>query len=437
MDELRSLLKHFLDQDDDHLWIIDSSVFFDGDWDSLSLAFDECPADLLATEVRTQSEDPEWTWWPSLKDDNGQAAETGGVAALLPLMRVSRAAAQAICDGLEAGWTGHREALVPTLVHRAGLKIEDIGNEGSFTPLERRCQWYDRRTWHWQGPVEHVPGRLHFPVPLQSRSLAGARIQTLPESRAPRFLYVSPVGEPGRELLPAVLGRFQSAGADCLLLQYDDAELSLPPGTRLIRDRGYKWQLALRHLNPEALEDYDYVFFWDDDIGVADFDPARFMRIMQSNRLDMAQPAIRSPHGLSHSITGFRPLPPPWRDPDGVTAHPVVGRLTNFAEIMVPVFTREAWREFYGYLDPDNRSGWGYDYIPFGRKGVVDALPVVHTRAVQSINGNSEDEIRRFLNAQGLFRYPTVDQGWLFEVVQAPTDVAGIRIDQHNRSLPI
>jgi Protein of unknown function (DUF707) len=141
----------------------------------------------------------------------------------------------------------------------------------------------------------------------------------------------------------------------------------------------------------------------------------RFAGIMRANRLDMAQPSIQSPHGLSHAITKHRPCQAPWRDPDGKTVHPVVGRLTNFVEIMAPVFTREAWREFYGYLDSENRSGWGYDYIPLGRRGIVDAMPVVHTRAVQSINGASETEIRRFLDDQGLFRYAPTDQGWLFE----------------------
>ena len=82
---------------------------------------------------------------------------------------------------------------------------------------------------------------------------------------------------------------------------------------------------------------------------------------------------------------------------------------------MVPVFTRAAWREFYGYLDPDNRSGWGYDYIPVGRKGIVDELPVIHTRAVQSISSESESDIRGFLEDHGLFRYQPVEEGWLFE----------------------
>jgi hypothetical protein len=406
-------LKEFLESEVEYLWIAEDPVYLDGNWESFFHDFDQLKVDLLATEIRTRAEDPDWTWWSSLKDEEEPAPADTGIAALLPLIRLSRPAAEAIMAGIAAGWNGHREALVPTLVHRAGLTIEDIGGSGGFTPEERKGRWYDRRTWHWQGPVEHVPGMLHFPVPVPRRPLAPSRIAAVEGS--PRMLYVSPVGAPAGELLPEALTVFQSAGADCLLLQYDEAELPVPEGVRVIRDRGYKWQLALRHLHPETIAEYDYIFFWDDDIGTAGFDPVRFVQIMQVNRLDMAQPAIESPHGLSHAITRRRPCPMPFRSTEGEASHPVVGRMTNFVEIMVPVFNRKTWAEFYGYLDPDNRSGWGYDYIPAGRKGIVDVLPVIHTRAVQSIGSESEKEIRRFLDDQGLFRFQPVDQGLLFE----------------------
>jgi Protein of unknown function (DUF707) len=261
--------------------------------------------------------------------------------------------------------------------------------------------------------VEHVPGMLHFPVPRQSTPLAKGRLNR--KEWKLKILYASPVGESAAGLLPSVMDAFGSV--DRWLIQFDNADLeaSKGRGVRLIKDKGYKWQLAIQHLHPDFVADYDFIFFWDDDLDVTDFDPLRFARIMRANRLDMAQPAIRSPHGLSHAITRHRPCPPPLRDPDGVTVHSVAGRLTNFVEIMAPVFTRVAWSEFYSYLDPENRSGWGYDYIPLGRKGIVDIMPVVHTRAVQSINRESEAEIRRFLASQGLLRHAPVEQGWLFE----------------------
>lgn len=423
-EDIHQALTEFLSSEADDYWFIDERVYLPGDEDDILTSLAHADADLLATEVRHYSEFPGWQWWSNLHSGTGEDPVTHGVAALLPLMRASRAAAHAILQGISDGWSGHPEALIPTLVNRAGLKIEEIGGNGGFTPKERIGRWYDRRTWNWCGPVEHVPGMLHFPVPIQKKPLAEGRIRTgnvKLQGGEVKLLYVSPAGGKAGELLPDVLECFLTAGADCMLLQYDEADLEVPDGVRVIRDKGYKWQLAVRHLHPDVVENYDLIFFWDDDLGAKDFDPKRFARIMRANRLEMAQPAIQSPHGLSHAITKHRPCPPPWRDPDEGAVHPVVGRLTNFVEIMAPVFTREAWREFYGYLDPENRSGWGYDYIPLGRKGIVDALPVVHTRAVQSINGESERDLQLFLDSQGLFRHAPVEHGWLFEPVPLQT----------------
>lgn len=417
--EFREQLLEFLATDDLYLWIIEDRVWSENGTDLVRQALDEeSSSDFLGTVVRSYESDPDWTWWKDLRAPMGLDPLEFGIAALIPLIRLSRQACTAILDGMDEGWSGHPEALLPTLVHRAGLKIEDVGGCGGFTPPERIGRWYDHRTWHWQGPVEHVSGMLHYPVPLRMKKLAEGRLKgpmSSLKNNGWKMLYVSPVGGEASDLLPMVMNAFERVGADCWLLQYDDSELDIAQGARSVRDKGYKWQLAERHLHPDTVSDYDLIFFWDDDLGVSDFDPLRFARIMKANQLDMAQPAVQSPHGLSHAITRHRPCPPPWRDPDGVTVHPVVGRLTNFVEIMAPVFTRDAWREFYSYLDSQNRTGWGYDYIPLGRKGIVDVMPVVHTRAVQSINGESESEIRRFLESQGLFRHAHVDQGWLFE----------------------
>jgi hypothetical protein len=415
IDDIQGILTEFLTTEANVLWIVDPRVHFDGDQEEFYRSFDDCDADLLATAIRTLEEEPAWHFWSSLRIGEDPPPPDSRVAALLSLIRISRQAAEAILAGIGTGWRGHPEALLPTLIKNAGLKIEDIGGWGSFTPAERIGRWYDKRTWHWKGPLEHVPGILHFPVQRQQRALAPARVSAGDAKGIGRILYVSPVGGASKELLPEVLDVFQSADADCLLLQYDEADLPVPDGIRVIRDKGYKWQLALRHLSPDIVQDYDYIFFWDDDLSMTGFDPLHFVRIMQANRLEMAQPAILSSHGLSHNITRPKPCPPPWREPNGDATHSVVGRLTNFVEIMAPVFTRDAWSEFYGYLDPSNRSGWGYDYIPLGRKGIVDIMPVRHTRPVQSINDDSERDLRRFLDDQGLFRHAPVEHGWLFE----------------------
>lgn len=416
--ELRDLLdglRSFLATTDEYLWIADPRVYMDGGPDAFHAALSESDADLLATEVRTRADDPHWHWWSTLSFRNQRANDPADVAVFLPLARFSRSAAEAVLHGWSMGWQGFAEALVPTLIARAGLKIEDIGSDGPFTPESRKGRWYNSHTWHWETCREHQAGKLHFPIPLRDKTIAPARIETPEKEPSNRLLFAIPAGGGAADLATDALELFSKAGADCLVLQYDDFDFDLPPDIRVIRDRGHKWQLAARHLTPATVASYDFIFFWDDDLAIDGFDPRRFARIMRTNRLSMAQPAIDSPHGLSHEITRRRPCPAPWRFGDPELVLPVVGRLTNFVEIMAPVFTRDGWREFYGYLDPGNRSGWGYDYVPLGRKGVVDVMPVIHTRPVQSIGNESERDIRRFLESQGLFRHHPVDQGWLFE----------------------
>jgi hypothetical protein len=415
-EEIVDLLTDFLASDLCDIWLVDPHVHIDQDWLDFQSNFAGCDADLLATQLRTRSEDPQWHRWSSLVNTKGYSRSGTEVAALLPLLRLSRRAVEAIFRGMEDGWTGHPEVLIPTLVSDAGLKIEDIGGAGSFTPEGRVGRWYDRRTWHWCWPVEYVLGMLHFPVPVQTVPFATGRLAApwATGESPPRLLYVSPVGEASRSLLSETLRVFKLAGADILLLHYDDSDLPFPSDARIIRDRAGKWQLALRHLDPSLLEDYDYVFFWDDDLDTTGFDPLRFVRLMMRNRLDMAQPAIRSPFPLSHQITKFRPCPTPLKTADG-DIYPIVGRLTNFVEIMAPVYTRKGWLELYPYIDPASASGWGLDYVSVGRQGIIDALPVVHTRAVQSGNASSMRDLRSFVESQGLMIHPAVEMGWLFE----------------------
>lgn len=413
---LKASLERFLEGSLPFYWQRDERVYADIDWSAFESSLTGSTADLIATEVRSYAEDPAWDWWSSLKHGGLGVNLSLGVAALMPLARYSRRAAEVVLSASQAGWTGHPEALIPTLVNVAGLAIEDVGGSGSFTPEGRKGRWYDKRTWHWKGPVEFVPDKLHFPVIQCDQRLARARINELPpDSRVPRILFVLPVGAGAVGLHETTLPVFLGSGAACLFIQYDDAELNLPPEVRILKDRGKKWELAGRHLDPAQLEDFDYLFYWDDDLDVTGFDAFRFVEIMRQNRLEMAQPAITSPHWICHEITARHPCPPPRLGPSGSQEYAVVGRLTNFVEIMAPVFTRQGWCEFYSYLDPANTSGWGYDYIPLGRKGIVDALSVVHTRPVQSICEDAEAEITRFIASQGLARHGTVNQGALFE----------------------
>lgn len=181
-------LRELLLSAEEYIWILDARVYFDGSWDSMCDAFADCRADLLATEVRTRTQDPDWFWWGSLVAPGSADSPEFGLAALLPLVRFSRRAAEEILNGLANGWRGQAEAVIPTLVQRAALQVEDIGGLGSFTPPQRAGMWYDHRTWHWKGPVSFVQGMIHFPIDPRDPDWCSTELAPVP---VVGFLYLT------------------------------------------------------------------------------------------------------------------------------------------------------------------------------------------------------------------------------------------------------
>ena len=187
-----------------------------------------------------------------------------------------------------------------------------------------------------------------------------------------KSLYFSPVGKAGKAFLTQMASLFPADQFDFLVVCYDDTDFSdLGGRVEVIRDRGHKWRFVKKYLTPEKVAAYDYVFIWDDDLDPTDFDPTAFVDILRRNRIDIAQPSLTADSFSFHPITVTHPGP--------------VGRLTNFVEIMCPVYSSKIWPSIYPYIEPEvNELGWGYDLIPLGRKAIVDCMSVRHTRPGQS-----------------------------------------------------
>jgi len=417
IDALLEELREFLETDRLYLWHIDTRVWFDGDWETLMEEFAENDADLLATHVRNRDSDPEWWHWRNFYPPAsvGSLPHHEQITAFLWCMRLSRKAATFLLENLD-NWQGHQESTFPTLLHHQGCKVRDIGP-----------QWYDDETWKWQGSVILKKGKLHHPIEQTVKTLSPFRFTREVKDHY-KILFASPVGVNAKSLLPHVIQSFRSAGVDILLMQYDDAELELEDvlfsddcehnnqtsQIKLIKSKGYKWQLAMKHVSPELVAKYDYIFLWDDDLELPDFDAQRFVTIMAKNHLSMAQPSITSPHGIAHHITKMQAHTTLLREENG-SAYMVVGRLTNFVEVMAPVFSREGWQEFFSYITAENNSGYGFDYIPLPRKGIIDVMPIIHTRAMQSNSAKSFREMRQFFEQTGLKKYEQIEMGCLYE----------------------
>ncbi|MFG1239335.1 hypothetical protein V5F63_19265 [Xanthobacter autotrophicus DSM 597] len=90
-----------------------------------------------ASYLRSQPQDAAWVYWPTLTTGSFTVPDDEKQAAFLPLIFFPRQFADFYAARLREGWSGHYEALMPTLARQAGLKLIDLGNSGrKFTLIE-------------------------------------------------------------------------------------------------------------------------------------------------------------------------------------------------------------------------------------------------------------------------------------------------------------
>ncbi|TWT35198.1 hypothetical protein KOR34_00860 [Posidoniimonas corsicana] len=130
-----------------HFWVLNYDVRFSGDWAHLfSAVADE--VDFAAPMVVRRRDRPDWPYWDSVSAPSGDVAGTDFklLAANCCAYRLSQRAVQLLRTSARTGWTGHEDALLPTILHSAGLLIEDLGGTGPFTPADRRGRFYSGAT---------------------------------------------------------------------------------------------------------------------------------------------------------------------------------------------------------------------------------------------------------------------------------------------------
>ncbi|KAL6566786.1 hypothetical protein OROMI_015190 [Orobanche minor] len=140
-----------------------------------------------------------------------------------------------------------------------------------------------------------------------------------------------------------------------------------------------KWWYAKRFLHPDVVAAYDYIFIWDEDLGVEHFNAEKYIELVKKHGLDISQPGLEPNNGLTWQMTKRR---------GDREVH-------NFVEIMAPVFSREAWRCVWHMIQNDLVHGWGLDFAlrrcvdPAHEKiGVVDSQWIVH-QVIPSLGSQS------------------------------------------------
>lgn len=121
---LLELMRH---SDCTHYWLVEFDVECSRPWQEFFGAFEHGDADLLASHVYSRAQRPDWFWWESLlwPADAGVPV-TGQWKAFLPICRISRRALEAVDAAHRAGWRGHCEVLLPTVLRGAGLDLRDL-----------------------------------------------------------------------------------------------------------------------------------------------------------------------------------------------------------------------------------------------------------------------------------------------------------------------
>ncbi|MEY4195644.1 MAG: hypothetical protein RLZZ226_2012 [Pseudomonadota bacterium] len=115
----------------DYYWVIEYDVRFTGHWQFFFDHFRSNTSDLLATTVFDYAFRPGWPHWNSLRSPV-RVAPAQRTRAILSFFRISRTALTSVHEAYCAGWGGHYEVAIPTVLRQQGYRLEDMGGNGAY-----------------------------------------------------------------------------------------------------------------------------------------------------------------------------------------------------------------------------------------------------------------------------------------------------------------
>ncbi|KAF7802256.1 uncharacterized protein G2W53_041367 [Senna tora] len=182
------------------------------------------------------------------------------------------------------------------------------------------------------------------------------------------------VGINQKEIVNKIVEKFPSNEFVVMLFHYDglvDGWRSFSWSDRAIHVSAInqtKWWFAKRFLHPDIVGDYNFIFLWDEDLGVENFDPKRYLSIVKEEGLDISQPALdrkksRVHNQLTVRLSGskvhrrYYKLSGSLRCDEHSTAPPCIG----WVEMMAPVFSKKSWPCVWHMIQNDLIHAWGLD----------------------------------------------------------------------------
>ncbi|XP_072950619.1 uncharacterized protein [Typha angustifolia] len=162
-----------------------------------------------------------------------------------------------------------------------------------------------------------------------------------------------------------------------------------------------KWWYAKRFLHPDVVASYDYIFIWDEDIGVGHFNAEKYIHLLKKHHLEISQPGVDASRGMTWEMTKRRSdteVHKGTSERPGWCVDSHLPPCAAFVEVMAPVFSRDAWRCVWHMIQNDLVHGWGLDFAlrrcvePAHEKvGVVDSQWITHL-LIPSLGNQGEYE---------------------------------------------
>ncbi|XWS30416.1 hypothetical protein CRYUN_Cryun24cG0115800 [Craigia yunnanensis] len=256
-----------------------------------------------------------------------------------------------------------------------------------------------------RGAERLPPGIIESESDFYLRRLWGQPSEDL--TIKPKYLVTFTVGYNQKNNIDAAVKKFSENFTivlfhyDGLTTEWDEFEWSKRAIHVSVRKQT-KWWYAKRFLHPDIVAPYDYIFMWDEDLGVEHFDAEEYIKLVRKHGLEISQPGLDpNSGGLTWAMTRKRDNTEVHKNTEerpGWCTDPHLPPCAAFVEIMATVFSRDAWRCVWHMIQNDLVHGWGLDFSlrkcvepPHEKIGVVDAQWILH-QSVPSLGNQGQAE---------------------------------------------
>ncbi|GJN16485.1 hypothetical protein PR202_gb03482 [Eleusine coracana subsp. coracana] len=214
------------------------------------------------------------------------------------------------------------------------------------------------------------------------------------DSPTRKYLLVLTVGYSEKANVNATVHKF-SDNFDVMLFHYDGRTTEWDEfewskqAIHVSARKQAKWWYAKRFMHPNIVAPYEYIFVWDQDLGVETFEAEEYLKIVKKHGLEISQPGLDITRGAKTYDINVRrngtEIHKTTLGPTGKCTDVHQRPCSGFVEVMAPVFTREAWTCVWHMIQNDLVHGWGLDWNfwrcvdePEEQIGIVDAQYVAH-----------------------------------------------------------